>query len=78
MRLEVSAVLFKGAGNEGRVVSPMLANKYTKLVALVLKIKANLSPVPMLDNAAPCLNCGIGAPLGGITDPPASPWEGIS
>jgi hypothetical protein len=66
VRLEVNAVLFKGAGNDGRVVSPMLANSYTKLAVLVLKIKANWLPVPMLDNAAPCLNCGIGAHLGGM------------
>jgi hypothetical protein len=78
VRLEVNVVLFKGAGNDGRIVSPTLANKYTKLAALILKIKANLSQVPMLDNVAPFLNCGIGAPLGGITDPPASPWVGIS
>ena len=76
MRIEVNAILFKGAGNDGRVVSPVRADAYTKLVALVLKMKANLSPVPALDNTAPYLNCGMGAPLGGITDPPGSPGGG--
>jgi hypothetical protein len=44
--------------------------------ALVLKIKANLSPVPALDNTAPYLNCGMGAPPGGITDSPGPPGGG--
>lgn len=59
VRLEVNAILFKGAGNDGRVVSPMRANTYNKLAAVVLKIKANLSPVPALDNVAAYLNCGM-------------------
>jgi len=72
MRLEVNA----GAGNDGRVVSPVRANTYTKLANLILKIKANLSPVPALHNTAPYLNRGMDAPLGGITDPPGSPGDG--
>lgn len=78
MTLELNVVLFKVAGNDGRIVPPMRADKYTKLAALVLKIKVNLSPVPVLDNTAPRLNCGMVAPLGGITDTPGSPWVGSS
>ena len=52
VRFEVNAILFKGAGNDGRVISPMLADTHNKLAALVLKIKANLSPVPAIDNGA--------------------------
>lgn len=78
MRLEVNAILFKGAGNDGRVISPVRSDTYTKLAAVVLKIKANLSPVAALDNTALYLNCGKGAPLGGITDPPGPPGVGSS
>lgn len=67
-----------GAANDGRVVSPMRADTCTKLAALVRNIKVTLSPVPALDNMAPCLNCGMGAPVGVITDPPDSPGLGSS
>jgi len=60
------------------IVSPMRADTYNKLTALFLKIKANLSSVPALDNMAPYLNCGMGASLGGITEPPGSPGVGSS
>jgi hypothetical protein len=55
----LNAILFKGTGNDVRVVSPMLAGKYNKLAVLVLKTKVNLSSVPALDNMAPYLNCGM-------------------
>lgn len=72
-RPEVNATLFKGARNNGRLASHMRADTYAKLAALVLKIKVKLSPVSALDYMAPSLNCGMGAPIGVITDPPGSP-----
>lgn len=65
-----------GAGNNGSLVSHVRADTNSKLAALVLKIEVNLSPVPALDNMAPCLNCGMGAHIGVITDPPGSPGGG--